>query len=162
MALFDTLHPYYNRPSDVFVRLESEDYGYTRKTLSMTAPLNTVVQVGHLLIDNGDGTCSLPANAAALAAATKIVIFIGHDVIKTDYSLNNMKRNVAQFDADNLTQDVVVVWRGSGLLGKANLIFPAGTTNVQKAAVYKTLTEVNGFKMARQVANYAFEQSFIN
>lgn len=162
MALQDTLYPHYNRPSDVFVRAQDEVVGYTRKTVSLTAALGTVVQVGHILIDNDDGTVSIPANKAALLAANKICIFIGRDVYKTSHSLENMARNVAIFDAANLTQEVVVVWRGAVSVGKANLIWPTGMTAGEKSAVYKTLEQVNGFKMLRQVADYPFEQSFIN
>ena len=161
MALVDTLHPYYNLPSDVFIRAQDELIGYTRKTVSLTATAGTVVQIGTVLVDNDDGTASIPANAAALAAATKVCIFLGRDIVKTNYTLGNQQHNIAKFDAANLTQDIVVVWRGAVGVGKVNLILPSGFTNTQKNALYKLMEQVNGFKMLRQVGAYPFEQSFI-
>ena len=157
MAFLNDITPDYTKFSDVFQTEAGTTIGYARKNLSLTATAGTVVQIGTLLVDNGDGTATIPANALALSGAGvgKIVIFCGDDIYDKQVGHRDWNPNLASFESTNLTQDVTVVWRGRVGVGKANLKWPSNVTTADKVAVYKRLEEENGFKVIRQLVPHA-------
>lgn len=137
--------------SDVFQTEAGTTIGYTRKNLALTATAGTTIEIGTILQDNGDGTASIPATTAEI---TDPVIYCGDDPYRQQAAgKRDWNPNTTVFTADNLTQDVVVVYRGRVGVGKAYLVFPSDATATTKQAVYDLL-DAKGFKIIRQVAKY--------
>lgn len=137
--------------SDVFQTEAGTTIGYTRKNLALTATAGTTIEIGTILEDNGDGTASIPATTAEI---TNPVIYSGDDPYRQQAAgKRDWNPNTTVFTADNLTQDVVVVYRGRVGVGKAYLVFPSDAATGTKQAVYDLL-DAKGFKIIRQVAKY--------
>lgn len=138
--------------SDVFQTEAGTTIGYVRKEVELTATAGTKVEIGTILEDNGDGTVSIPATTAGI---TNPVIYCGDDPYRQQAKgVRDWNPNTTVFSADNLTQNVVVVYRGRVGVGKSYLVFPADATAETKQAVYDLL-DAKGFKIIRQVAKYA-------
>lgn len=138
--------------SDVFQTEAGTTIGYVRKNGSLTGTAGTTIQIGTILQDNDDGTFTIPATTAAI---TNPVIYCGDDPYRQQGAgKRDWNPNTTVFTADNLTQDVVVVYRGRVGVGKSYLVFPADANATTKQAVYKLLDD-KGFKVIRQVAKYA-------
>lgn len=139
---------------DVFVEEHATHIGYVRKTVSVTGTAGQKILIGTILIDNDDGTVTIPANAAAIATAVtdgkKFAIYAGNDVIQNINIHPTTNKNVTEFFSDLLTQDVVVVYRGIIGVGKRGLRFPANTAANDIKAVHKQLEE-QGIHVLRQV-----------
>lgn len=157
MSFLNDITPDYTQFSDVFQTEAGTTIGYARKNLSLTATAGTVVQIGTLLVDNGDGTATIPATALALssAAAGNIVIFCGDDIYNKQVGHRDWNPNLATFDSTNLTQNVTVMAYGRVGVGKAKLVWPSNVTTADKVAVYKRLEKENGFKVIRQLVPHA-------
>lgn len=137
--------------SDVFQTEAGTTIGYTRKNLALTATAGTTIEIGTILEDNGDGTASIPETTAEI---TNPVIYCGDDPYRQQAAgKRDWNPNTTVFTADNLTQDVVVVYRGRVGVGKAYLVFPSDAATATKQAVYDLL-DAKGFKIIRQVAKY--------
>lgn len=137
--------------SDVFQTEAGTTIGYVRKNVALTATAGTTIEIGTILQDNGDGTASIPATTAGI---TNPVIYCGDDPYRQQAAgKRDFNPNTTVFTADNLTQDVVVVYRGRVGVGKSYLVFPADATEATRQAVYDLLDE-KGFKIIRQVARY--------
>jgi len=154
MATFD-LNALYNLGhtefSDVFQTEAGTTIGYVRKNISVTGTAGVTLEIGHILQDNGDGTATIPATTASI---TNPVIYCGDDPYKQQADgKRDWNSNTTEFTADNLTQDVVVVYRGRVGVGTSYLVFPADVTPTTRAAVYKALDD-KGFKIIRQIAKY--------
>lgn len=137
--------------SDVFQTEAGTTIGYVRKNVALTATAGTTIEIGTILQDNGDGTASIPATTAGI---TNPVIYCGDDPYRQQAAgKRDFNPNTTVFTADNLTQDVVVVYRGRVGVGKSYLVFPADANEATRQAVYDLLDE-KGFKIIRQVARY--------
>lgn len=138
--------------SDVFQTEAGTTIGYARKEVALTATAGTTIEIGTILQDNGDGTVSIPATTAGI---TNPVIFCGDDPYRQQAKgVRDFNPNTAVFTADNLTQNVVVVYRGRVGVGTSYLVFPADVAPATRQAVYDLLDAKN-FKIIRQVAKYA-------
>ena len=147
-ALFNLGHTEF---SDVFQTEAGTTIGYVRKNITVTGTAGTTLQIGHILQDNGDGTATIPATTASI---TNPVIYCGDDPYKQQADgKRDWNSNTTVFTADNLTQDVVVVYRGRVGVGTSYLVFPADGTPTTRAAVHKALDD-KGFKIIRQIAKY--------
>lgn len=137
--------------SDVFQTEAGTTIGYVRKNVSLTGTAGTTIEIGTILQDNGDGTASIPATTASI---TDPVIYCGDDPYRQQGAgKRDWNPNTTVFTADNLTQNVVVVYRGRVGVGKSYLVFPTDATATTKQAVYDLL-DAKGFKIIRQVAKY--------
>lgn len=147
-ALYDIEHVEF---SDVFQTELGTTIGYTRKQLALTGTAGVKVEIGHILQDNGDGTATIPATTASI---TNPVIYCGDDPYKQQAAgKRDWNPNTTVFSADNLTQDVTVVYRGPVGVGKAYLKYPSDATPTTRQAVLDLLDE-KGFKVIRQIARY--------
>lgn len=137
--------------SDVFQTEAGTTIGYVRKNGNLTGTAGAVIQIGTILQDNDDGTFTIPATTAAI---TNPVIYCGDDPYRQQgKGVRDWNPNTTVFTADNLTQEVTVVYRGRVGVGTSYLVFPTDATPETKQAVYKLLDD-KGFKIIRQVARY--------
>lgn len=134
-----------------------------RKQGTVTGTVGKTLYIGDILIDNLDGTFTIPADIAAIVdPAKRLALYIGNDPIQNvDTNNPTYNSNITTFASDTLTQNVVVAWRGQlGLArggvvgtsrGESGIRFPVGTTAPQMKTVWDKLTVVNGFTILRQV-----------
>lgn len=165
---FDSiLHNQFPQFGEVFQSELGTPIGYTRKTVSVTGTAGQKLYIGDILIDNGDGTVTIPANIAAITTAISggktLAIYAGNDAHQNVNTANpTYNHNVTDFYTGALTQKVVVVYRGiigvarGGVIdatdGRANagLRFPTSTTTAQMKTVREQL-EKQGIHVLRQV-----------
>lgn len=148
--------PYQSRYTtwdEVFQSENGQQVGWARETVSITGTAGVTLQIGTLLILSADRkTATIPANQAALAAATtgSIVIFAGKD-LKVDVS-TGFNADIIQFATGILTQKGTVVadGRSGGAIGDAEIKFPSDSSAANKAAIFARLKAENGFKVLVQ------------
>ena len=134
-----------------------------RKYGSVTGTVGKELLIGDILIDNLDGTFTIPANIAAIVdPAKRLALYIGNDPINNVNTQNpTFNPNITTFAADTLTQQISVLWRGQvgvsrgGEIGtsrgESGIRFPVGTTPAQMKTVWGKLTTVNNMTILRQV-----------
>lgn len=122
--------------------------GYGREVVSVTGTAGLEIQIGTLLQqDPTTGAVTIPSTTASI---TNPVIYIGDDPYINKHS--DWFANTTVFTSDNLTQKVVVLYRGYAEVGinKAALIYPSDVTSTTQTAVEKAL-DGKGFKLIRGV-----------
>lgn len=142
----------YTTWDEVFQSENGQQVGWARETVAITGTAG-VVQIGTLVVVSADRkTATIPADYAALSAAGagQIAIFAGKD-LKFDVS-TGFNPDILVLATGALTQDgtVVIDGRAGGAIGDAEIKFPAGTTAVQKQAIFTRLKAENGFKVLLQ------------
>ena len=138
--------------SDVFQTEAGTTIGYVRKTVKVTGTAGVKLKIGHVLQDNGDGTATIPATTASI---TNPVVYCGDDpVLAQTRGIRDFNANNTVFTADDLTKDVVVVYRGRVGVGRSFLVFPSDATATTKETVFEALNE-KGIQPIRQIAAYA-------
>ena len=116
--------------------------GYCRKTVTAHQSAKTTYKIGQILSKvTATGKYQIIDPAGTGGAELFAGIFIG-----TGNALDPDKLAVA---ADVATK-VVVLYRGQAAVGRKFLLFPAGTTDVQKAAVYASM-EAAGIQLIDQI-----------
>ena len=116
--------------------------GYCRETVVARQAAATTYKIGQILskvVATGKYQIIDPAGTGG--AELFAGIFIG-----TDNALDPDNLAVAA----NTDTNVVVLYRGQAAVGKKFLVFPAGTTDVQKAAVYASM-EAAGIQLIDQI-----------
>mgnify|MGYP003591371245 FL=1 len=141
-------------PSDVFQSEPNTDIGYARMSVVLTGTNGKTARVGTLVIvDTVAKTATIPANTAALLAATTIGIYYGKDLPTNGTDFNRFQ---STFVTGKLSEKVVVVYRGDGSagVGTAYLEYPSDIAAGTKAQVLDKLNMVNRFKIIKQTAAY--------
>jgi len=123
--------------------------GHSRQVATMTSTAGVEIKIGTILqLDAATSVVTVPADAAAL---TNPVVYIGDDPFRN--KKQDWDANSTVFTADNLTQKVVVMYRGYAAVGinKAALIYPVwADTQAEKDAINLQL-DAKGFKLVRGV-----------
>lgn len=138
---------------EVFQSENGQQVGWARQKVALTGATG-VYQIGTLVVLGADNTtATVPANTAALLAATagKIAILGGKD-LKGNAS-TGFNRNIVELKVGNTTEtEAVVVFdgRNGGAIGDAEIKFPSDATAANKAAVFVRLKAENGFKVLKQ------------
>lgn len=138
---------------EVFQSENGQQVGWAREKVALSGAAGTY-EIGTLVVLSADlKTATVPADFAALAAATegKIAILGGKD-LKGDAS-TGFNRNVVILNAQNVTETQAVVvfdGRAGGAIGDAEIKFPADATTANKATIFTRLKVENGFKVLKQ------------
>ena len=116
--------------------------GYCRETVVADEAAEKEYKIGQILSKvTATGKYQIIDPAGTGGAELFAGIFIG-----TDNALDPDNLAVAA----NTDTNVVVLYRGQAAVGKKFLVFPAGTTDVQKAAVYASM-EAAGIQLIDQL-----------
>lgn len=148
------LQKYFPRFGDVFQHEDGIPIGFTRKTLEITGTAGKKLYIGDFIVmaSKTAKTGTIPADIDAIKNAPYLGIYAGNDAhqnVNTDNPTYN--HNVTEFEADTLTQDIVVVYRGrigvarGGSEGTtrfdSGLRFPKATAKADMQAVWDKLEE---------------------
>lgn len=153
----------FTRYGDVFQHEAGSPIGYVRKSIDVTGVAGGKLFIGDFLVlaSPTATTGTIPADIDAIKAAPYLGIYGGNDAYRNMNTDNpTYNHNVTEFEADTLTQKVVVIHRGmvgvarGGAKGTtrydSGLKFPAGTSKADMQAVWDKLEE-QGIHVLRQV-----------
>lgn len=136
--------------------------GHCRKYGTVTGTAGQKLYIGDILVDNRDGSFTIPADIAAILAAEHLALYIGNDPVNTQMNTDpSYNPNITEFKTGALDQKIAVLWRGQigvargGVVGTSRgdsgIRFPVGTTPVQMKQVWDKLTVDNNMTILRQV-----------
>lgn len=148
------LQKYFPRFGDVFQHEDGTPIGFTRKTVEVTGTAGTKLYIGDFIVlaSKTAKVGTIPADIDAIKSAPWLGIYAGNDAYKNMNTDNpTYNNNVTEFEADTLTQDAVVVYRGrmgvarGGSEGTSRydsgLRFPANTSRADMQVVWDKLEE---------------------
>mgnify|MGYP001580326797 CR=1 FL=1 len=157
------LQKYFPKFGDVFQHEDGVTIGYTRQELEVTGEAGGKLYIGDFIVMESPAsrTGTIPKTIQEIKDAKWLGIYAGNDPYHQMNTKNpTYNQNVSYFNADTLTQKIIVISRGrigvaeGGSAGTtkhdSGLRFPATTSKADKQAVWDKLIE-QGFKVLRQV-----------